>query len=180
MLDAFNSTRLLWSRHYETTYRNKKTISITLKLFSRNILTIFCNDTFLCKLFYAFCNRYIMSSLICLILLSTFTFTHAPIIQLLISATSSLMSTIYLIASFLGDLTLHKVHLTIRLVISCLSLPISMAKVYLPSFALMWIFVSPWLVLSSLLAYFYNNMWYWYKDHTKCNKLGTLSILYDR
>ena len=126
----------MFIKYYETTYRNKKTISITLKLFSRNILTIFCNDTFLCKLFYAFCNRYIMSSLICLILLSTFTFTHAPIIQLLISATSSLMSTIYLIASFLGDLTLHKVHLTIRLAISCLSLPISMVEISLILFAL--------------------------------------------
>ena len=107
------------------TTRIRETTNITFQLFSRNILTIFRNDTIRCKLFYAFCNRYIMSSLICLILLSTFTFTHAPIVQLLISATSSHMSIIYLIASFLGDLTLHKVHLPIRLVISCLSLPIS-------------------------------------------------------
>ena len=112
----------------------QNTTSITFQLFARNIRTIFCNDTIRCKLFHAFCNRYIMSSLICLILLSTFTFTHASIIQLLISATSSLMSTIYLIALFLGDLTLHTIHLPIRLVISCLSLPISMAKIYLPSF----------------------------------------------
>ena len=121
----------------------RETTNITFQLFSRNILTIFRNSTIRCKLCYAFCNRYIMSSLICLILLSTFSFTHAPIVQLLISATSSLMSTIYLIASFLGDLTLHKVHLPIHLVISCLSLPISMAKISLLSFALMWIYVSP-------------------------------------
>ena len=113
----------------------QNTTSITFQLFARNIRTIFCNDTIRCKLFHAFCNRYIMSSLICLILLSTFTFTHASIIQLLISATSSLMSTIYLNALFLGGLTLHKVHLPIRLVISCLSLPISLVEISLLSFA---------------------------------------------
>ena len=141
----------------------RETTNITFQLFSRNILTIFRNDTIRCKLFYAFCNRYIMSSLICLILLSTFTFTHAPIVQLLISATSSHMSIIYLIASFLGDLTLHKVHLPIRLVIACLSVPIFMLEISLILFVLMWIYVRPWLVLFVLLAYFYNNICSWFK-----------------
>ena len=126
-----------------TSIEIRETTNITFQLFSRNILTIFRNSTIRCKLCYAFCNRYIMSSLICLILLSTFTFTHAPITRLRISATSSHMSTIYLIASFLGDLTLHKAHLPNRLVISCLSLPISMVEISLLLFALMKIYVSP-------------------------------------
>ena len=129
-------------------------------------------------MFHAFCNRYIMSSLICLILLSTNTFTHVPITQLLISATSSHMSIIYLIASFLGDLTLHKIHLPTHLVISCLSLPIYMVQISLILFVNI---RKPVISSVCIVSIFFTTICdIDVKDNIKCNKLGTIAILYYR